>query len=109
MISLAEPMQVRNQRLLSSEKTTSSPTWQSGTATVFTANGRLRHVDDAQLGLAERGDIGLRRIAIVEDVVGDEIGRQRNGLDDLAEVRRGGIDVDDGDAFLPRLARHRAT
>ena len=40
-ITLAEPMQVRNQRLLSSENTTSSPTWQSGTATVLAVNGRL--------------------------------------------------------------------
>ena len=41
MMSLDEPMQVRNQRLLSSENTMSSPTWQSGTATVFAVKGRF--------------------------------------------------------------------
>ena len=67
----------------------------------------LAHIDDPQLAFAEGGDVSLGHIAVVEDVMGDEIRRQRYSLDNLFEVGRRGIDVNDGDPFLSGLARDR--
>ena len=67
----------------------------------------LLHVDDAQFLLAERRDVGLGLVAVVEDVVRDEVARQRNVLHDLAEILGRRIDVDDRDALLARRGRHR--
>ena len=102
MITASEPIQVTYQVRLSSEKTTSSPTWQSGIATTFTAEAGVRHLDDPELRAAEGGDVRLRLVAVVEDVVGDGVAGQLDVLDHLAERLGAGLEVDHRQAFLPR-------
>jgi hypothetical protein len=58
------------------------------------------HVDHAELALTERGDIRLALVPVIEDMVRDKIGGQRQVLHDLPEALGLRIDVYDRDAFL---------
>src|SRR6266404_9022401 len=68
---------------------------------------RFFHVDNAQLGLAERRDISLGLVAVVENVVRDKVARQGDVLHDLAEILGRRIDVDDRNTLLARRSRNR--
>jgi len=60
------------------------------------------HVEHPQFGTAKRGDIGPFARWIVEDVVRDQIRRQRNLGKDLTVVRRCRVELDKGDALLAK-------
>ncbi len=67
--------------------------------------GELGDVEHPELGAAERRDVGPVARGIVEDVVPDQVRRQVDPREDLAVVRRLGVEFDEGQALVPeRLA-----
>ena len=67
---------------------------------------KARQIHGMQHAFVQRRDVGLGPVAIEEDVVRDEIGRQRHLHQNFAEVGRLGIDVHNRDSFAThRLVR----
>lgn len=60
-----------------------------------------RNVEYPQLGTPERGDVRLRVVGAVEDVMRHQVRRQGDVLDDLAEIGRGHVEFHHGEALLP--------
>src|SRR3990170_3583189 len=67
--------------------------------------GEAGQVHDPQLALAQRRDVSLAQVPVIKDVVRHQVGRQRDVVEDLPEIPRLRIDVDDGDAFRPIAQR----